>query len=402
MTSCWQNYRIKLHNLSEDKINKIFDIANTFRFCYNWGLEFCNKAYKEGRRHPTLVDMTSAFTEFRNSEGNEWLLEYNVATCRYAFMNVRNAFEKFFNKHCRYPRFKSKKNAEVKFKVDGNKISFHGENNRYIHIPGLGRRICDLIDCKSHNIPVGANIKYHNVYIKYDGIDFWLSLSVETEIDILEATGEPLGIDVGFRNPAVLSDGTMYDPPNKHRLGILNNRRQKIQSAISKDRERRYKTARHTRTKYDEIPKSKNEIKRELAYRKTLRRISNIYKSHYHKISKDIANREPSYVVLESLDVRGLLSKKNRPVNHYAYEARMATLAEYISYKCELKGSKVIRAPKDFKSSKICSRCGHEKTRMYGNKLYVCQSCGLHIDRDINAAINLRNYGNSVLLGQAI
>ena len=400
MYSYWQNYRIKLHNLSKEKIEQIFKIGHAFRYCYNWGLNFCNKAYEEGRKHPTLIDMTTAFTEFRNSEGNEWLLEFNVATCRYALMNVRTAFEKFFNKQCRYPKFKSKRNAEIKFKIDGCKLSFHGENGRYAHIPGLGRQQCDLIDCKKHNIPVGPDIRYHNVYIKYDGIDFWLSLSVEVMLEEKEAHGEPLGVDVGFRNPAALSDGTLYDPPNRHRLGVLDNRKRKIQAAISRDKNRRYREARRTKTKYEEIPKSKNELKRELKYRKTHRRISNIYKSHYHKISREIANRAPEFVVLENINVKELMSKQHKPTNHYVFEARMATMIEYIDYKCRLEGSEVIYAPNDYKSSRICSRCGYVKEKMHGDKLFVCPHCGLHIDRDINAAINLRNYGESVRLGQ--
>lgn len=403
MKSYWQNYRIKLHNLSEEKINAIFDIANAFRYCYNWGLEFCNTAYAEGRRHPTLIDMTTAFTEFRNREGNEWLQKYNVATCRYALMNVRTAFEKFFNKFCRYPKFKSKKYAEVKFKINGCKLSFHGDGNRYAHIPGLGRRQSDLIDCKKHNIPVGPNVNYHNVYIKYDGIDFWLSLSVETfvEEEEMKAYGEPLGIDVGYRTSAALSDGTMYDPPNKHRLNVLDNRKRKIQSAISRDRNRRYKEARRMRTKYDEIPKSKNELKRELRYKKTSHQISNLYKSHFHKISREIANRKPEYVVLEDLDVQHLLSKDKRPTNHYVHDARLAMLIEYISYKCESVGSEVIYAPSNFPSTKTCSRCGHIKPKIYGNKIYVCPTCGLRIDRDLNAAINLKKFGETARLGQS-
>ena len=268
MNYIWQNYRIKLY-LNATQQEQFLRISNAFRFCYNWGLNFCNAEYEAGRKHPSFVTMTGAFTEYRNNPEHQWLLEFNVATCRYALKNVRTAFEKFFTKKCRYPKFKKKRYAEKKFKVDGCKITFYN-NGTYVHIPGLGRRMSDLVYCGNHSIPIRPDVEYHNVYIKFDGIDYWLSLSVKMrnpiDMDEFVLPGEPLGIDIGLRTAATLSNGMEFAGVNRYREHILDNRRRKIQSAITRDIERRKTIAARTKTKYEDIPKSKNQRKREIRY----------------------------------------------------------------------------------------------------------------------------------------
>lgn len=396
MPSVWKMYRIKLHNVSQEKQNQIFKISNTFRYCYNWALSYFNKSWFENGQRKTAIDACTEFTRLKTTVPEfKWLNDYNVATCRSAIYNARNALEKFFEGYCRYPRYKSKKNKEVKFKVDGNRVSFRGKDKRYVHIPGLGRKFTDFLDCKKHKIPSGPNVRYHNVYIKYDGINFWLSMSVELIDPIIKiANNESIGIDVGLRTSATLSNGMEFAPPNPRRLAVLENRKRKIQSAIAKDRNRRIKESERTKTKYEDIKKSNNQVKRERKYQKTLHSITNLYKSHYHKISREIANLRSESVTLESLGLRAM----NRDKPHsskYMIPARLGMLSEFIEYKCRDIGSKIIKAPQNFASTKTCSRCGNKK-HIGGEKIYICEKCGLRIDRDLNAAINLRDYGLKV------
>lgn len=392
--SVWMNYKIVLDLTDEQK--EIFDhICHTFRFCYNWALNYCNTAYREGRNHPTFVKLASIFTEYRNDPKHKWLLDYNVQTCRYAIKNVLDGYQKFFAGQVRHPKYKKKRTADKKFKIEGSRMTFR-KNGEYVHIPGFGTRNCDLIHCPGSIIPYGPNIVYHNVYLRYDGIQYWLTLSVEMIIpfDMTEFTleNEPLGIDLGVRTAATLSNGMTFESPNRQRVKILDNRRRKVQSSIYRDRQKRMAIAKRTKTKYEDVPKTKNELKREDRYRQTIRDITNLYNTTYHKISKQIANLKAKFIVVEGFDARDLLCKeKHRNANDMVH-AKLSTLREFISYKCKLNGTRVITADWNYPSSQICSRCG-SRHKIGPSKTYTCPECGLVIDRDLNAALNLRDFG---------
>ena len=221
----WQNYKVKVHNVTEKQKEFLFRNIDIARYCYNWGLAYCNNEYKEGRPNPTKVDLTLAFTKYKNQKGNEWLKEVESSVSRFALFNVKTAFVKFFNKINRYPKFHSRKSSKKNFQVRGERIRFHGENNRYIHIPGAGTDPDMKFDLKNHNIPVGPNIKYSRVVISFDGDDFWISLSIEFR-DAIKLFGytEPIGIDVGIRTTATLSNGIVFEAPDQKRVKVLENR----------------------------------------------------------------------------------------------------------------------------------------------------------------------------------
>lgn len=258
----------------------------------------------------------------------------------------------------------------------------------------------DLIDCGNHNIPFGKNIKYDNVRIKFDGVNYWMSLSVKTIIPIvcnntIDNDDDVVGIDIGIRTSAYLSNGKSFDGPNEKRLRILDDRLRKIQSAVDRDRRKRFNQSISTKTKYYDIPKSKNQIKRETKLAKTRNRIINIYKSRYHKISREIANEHYKTIVLEDLGVSSIIQNAiGKDLRNNLYQGRLATLSEYISYKCRQEFTTVIYADRDFPSSQICSCCG-SRYKIGKEKIYSCPVCGLVIDRDLNASINLKNFGLS-------
>lgn len=127
MESRYIGYKIKLFP-TPDQAKRLIQICNTFRYCYNWGLEFCNKAREEGRKHPTWIDMEKEFTTFRHE--NKWLENYPRTTCTNAFKNVSNAFERFFSKQCRYPKFKSKRKDRMRFHTREDRMRFIGVKSK--------------------------------------------------------------------------------------------------------------------------------------------------------------------------------------------------------------------------------------------------------------------------------
>ena len=181
MSEHWTFYRTKIHNVSDSQKQTMISICNTFRFCYNWAVALY-KENLEKQIYMSFFDLTDEFTKFRNLPGNEWLLDYDLNTCRFALANAHQAFENYLNRRTDFPKFKTKKHSKMTFQVRGERIAFFGDDNRYLRIPGLGRsRKGNSLDCKHHRIPVGPDIDYYNTVITYDGKDFWLSLSIKED-----------------------------------------------------------------------------------------------------------------------------------------------------------------------------------------------------------------------------
>ena len=390
-----------LHNLSQEQISLIHSYIDYQRFCYNWALENWNRKYEETGKSSGYYELSTLFTEFRNKDENKWMLDFDSGAGKIAIRHLCTGFKKYFGKHCKHPHFHKKKRSKKRFGVRSSRVCFSGENNRYLGIPGFWsddkKRL--WFDCKNNPIPVGDNIKYYNGTLSFDGLNYWFSVSTvdinENQENIsIEADEEPLGIDIDIRTTATLSDGTMYDPPNPYRVKILNNRIKKIEKATSRDRRRRLDKAAHMRVKYDDIPKSNNQIKRERKLIKAYQDLHNLYDTHFHKVSKSIADKHPSFIVLERTNFRSM-GRKSKLFSKNFSKVPLYTLSKYIEYKCADNGSTIIKAPYDFKSTKICYRCGNE-TDIGKSKIYRCPCCGLEIDRDINAAYNLLDYGKKL------
>lgn len=392
-------FKTKLHGLTDEQKKRVKELSDVRRFVYNWGYNYVQDLYNIGQPYPKFIGLCTAFTELKKQEKYRWLKDYQVTLCRYALKDLDAAYQNFFDKTCRHPKLKGKDRDTIRFATRPDRLSFKGSEGRYAYIPGLSKNRKDLIDCNNHRIPHHKGVKYEDTRIKFDGLNYWLCVAVRVKTPFVEVesmyrtpgTSEPIGIDVGIRTSATLSDGTVYERPNKHYQDVLENRRNKLQAAISRDQRHRMKESARTGVPYEDIPKSKNELKREEKFNKTCDRIANIYQTHYHQIAADIVKRHPDFVVLEDIDI-GDLQKSNRHYSGNIYEARLGTIINYIGYKCVENGIPVIYADDDFPSSQICSFCGN-RHKPGPEKIYRCPYCGYIIDRDLNAAVNLLNFG---------
>lgn len=394
-------FRIKLHNLTNEQKQKIKDLSDLSRFSYNWALEQVQSYYAETGKHLSPLDMDKRFKELRQTPGYEWLLNFNITTPRYAFRHLEKGFQKAFKKKSRIPKFHSKKVHGIRFAFRGEKMSFILKGKyTYVSIPGICRFQDNLIDCGEITVPIGKEFTYNNAIIKFDGLDYYLTFSVKCHYpfqmddnELAKYRNEPLGIDLGVRTPAALSDGTIYENPYKEKIDKIMSKIRNIQSAIGRDRTRRLKESARTRTKFVKVPKSNREIKRETVFLKLHKKVHNIYDTLYHQISRQIVDKNPEFVVMEGFNIEELVRDSEFSNKKVAiYQARMGTLRSYIKYKCEEQCIPVILADDEYPSTQLCSRCKH--TYPIGKtKIYRCPHCGLVIDRDINAAINLRDYG---------
>ncbi|MCX7950992.1 MAG: RNA-guided endonuclease TnpB family protein, partial [Clostridiales bacterium] len=141
--------------------------------------------------------------------------------------------------------------------------------------------------------------------------------------------------------------------------------------------------------------KTKNIIKLELLVLKTLRRLKNIRHDYIHQITTSLVRTKPEYVVMESLNTCGM--RKNRKLSKSIQQQLFHEFKRQMEYKCTWNNIKFILADRFYPSSKTCSNCGHIKDNLsLSERIFICDECGYEIDRDLNASINLKNYGKSI------
>lgn len=374
-------YKIKLYptDNQKERLNILIDL---YRYVYNWTISTIEEYYAFSDLLIPINDACSLFAKKRNAEGNEWLKAIPINTARHAIMSAYASYSMFFKKKSRHPKYKTKKNSKKYFKIRGERIYFRGDK---VGFEGLGKR--ENIECGNHNyIPVGPDIKYYNCTVVFDGYDYWLCVCVEMIDPIIHnKTEEVIGIDLGLRQLATLSDGTVYKLPD---ISTYTKREKKLSRQINKNYRRRLEQANQAKTKLDEIPKSKNMLKANKALKKAKDRSKNIRHSYISNMTTEIVNKYPSTIVLEDLNVNSML--KNKYLAHDISESMFATIRRQLEYKCKNAGIQIVYADRFFPSSQICSGCGNRQ-RIGTKKEYICPICGLRIDRDLNAAINLRN-----------
>ena len=389
-----KGFKIKLYPTEEQKEFLNRQIA-LFRWVYNWTIDEEKLAYTqfketgEGPRFINLIALMSKFSALQKSEEYSWLKGINTHTAKEAMRNALHAFDCFFAKKSRFPKYKSKKKSNKYFQVrnESNAFYFDGE---YVRISGLP--FGDKILCKNHPIPKGESVRYYRCTIKFDGYNYWLSLNTEVDRDYLkehsptEYSDTSIGIDVGYRTMAQLSTGQSYYHPN---IYVLEKRKRRQQKRLAKMRNNRVNKAKQARTKLDNVPLTANEEKLQYQYYKTRTRIKNIKNYYSNKVSKEIANMFPKRIVMENLRVKNLIRQKH--IARLSREISLYRLRTQIEYKCKDRGIEFVLADSHYPSTKLCSRCG-SKYNPGNSKIYKCPSCGLIIDRDLNAAINLSRY----------
>jgi putative transposase len=191
---------------------------------------------------------------------------------------------------------------------------------------------------------------------------------------------------LGIKNLAVCSDGTIYPNINKtKKIKKLKKRQRRLQRSIS----RKYKLNRKEgESRYE---KTSNIIKSKKLLLKIHHRLSNIRQNYRHQITTEIIRRKPRLIVMEDLNVQGMMS--NKYLSKAVQEQGFYEFRRQIEYKAEFKGIKVIIADRYYPSSKTCIKCGRVKKDLkLSERIYRCE-CGNVIDRDLQAAINLKRYG---------
>ena len=369
---------------------KLFQYANTARFAYNWALGREQENYKNGGKFISDKDLRKEFTQLKKTDDYAWLNNVSNNVTKQAIKDACEAYRDFFKGYTKFPRFKSKKHSVQKFYQDNVKIQF---TDTHVKVEGFStskqknKQKLNWIRLAEHG-RIPTDCKYCNPRIKYDGVNWWITVGVEYEDCTEIPSNEGIGIDLGIKDLSICSDGSTYKNINKtQRVKKLEKRKRRLQRSVSRKYEENKKGGSYCKTS--------NIIKSEKELLKSNHRLTNIRQNYLHQITSEIVKREPSFICIEDLNVKGIM--KNRHLSKAIQQQCFGEFRRQIEYKSAWNNIPVIIADKFFPSSKLCSCCGNiKKDLKLSDRIYKCE-CGNEIDRDYQASLNLKRYGEMVL-----
>ena len=302
-----------------------------------------------------------------------------------------NAFIRYFKKLGKYPNRKSFKDKHKSMYVDPYKIKFTSSKVKLEKISSSlkeNRQVLNWINlAEKDRIPL--NVKYYNPRVIFDGYNFYLTVGIEDKdyplkTKSLEKESNPIGLDLNI-NSFVTSSNDVYKNINSTRkIKNLTRRLKRYQRSISKKIEysKRYKI---------KLSTCKNFIKQKKQIYNIYSKLRNIRENSYYLISHLILSKNPKYIVIEDLDVKSMYKNKRiASLLQVTGFRKFVNILENISSKYNIPIKKVDRY---YPSSKMCSSCSHIKEKLsLSTRTYICSSCGLSLNRDLNASINLLNY----------
>lgn len=376
---------------------KLFECAGVARWAYNWTLEQQQINYKNGGKFLDDKTLRKRLTELKKTQEYKWLTNYSNNITKQAIKDACIAYKNFFEGRAKFPKFKSKKKNKQSFYQDIVKIFItetHVKLEKLTTSKKKNKQKLNWIKlAEIGRIPVGKEIKYYNPRITFDGLNWYLSIGVEEIQTKNEICTEGIGIDLGIKDLAVVSTGQKFANINmSSEVKKLEKRLKRLQRKLSKKYDLNKIKIEGGESRYR---KTKNIKKLEFVVLKTHRRLKNIKHNYIHCITTSLVRTKPEYVVMENLNVGGML--KNRKLSKAIQEQALHEFTRQMEYKCAWNGIKFILADRFYPSSKTCSECGNIKDILsLSERTFVCDACGYEIDRDLNASINLKNYGESI------
>ena len=368
------------------QITKLFQYAGTARFAYNWALNKEQENYKNGGKFISDNELRKEFTILKQTNEYRWLNHISNNVTKQAIKDACESYRRFFKGQNKFPKYKSKKKSRPSFFQDPVKIKFTGT---HVKVEGFAtskrankQKLNRIRLAERNRIP--TDCKYYNPRITFDGINWFISVGIDTNEDKSKLNTNGIGIDLGLKDLAICSDGNTYKNINKSEtVKKLEKKKRRLQRGISRSYEKNKKGGSYCKTN--------NIIKKEKLLLKVNHRVTNIRQNYLHQTTSEIVNRKPRFICIEDLNVRGMV--KNKHLSKAVHSQGFYEFRRQLEYKCADKGIPLIIADRFYPSSKLCSCCGNMKKDLkLTDRIYKCD-CGNIIDRDVQAAINLEAYG---------
>ncbi len=341
------------------------------RFAYNWALNRQIENRKNGEKFLSAIDLHKQLVKLKKTD-YPWMYEVSKCAPQFALMNLEASYKNFF-RNCKkrksgkkgFPRFKSKKNGLGSFTLDG----FIHVYNNCVKLPRIG-----IVRLKEKSY-IPTDMRVTKATISEKAGKWFIAISFEIPKKVCFKKRPTVGVDLGIKELAICSDGKIFENPRPLKKNLKKLKR--LQRRFSKKQKG---------------SNNKEKARKQLA--KLHYKISCIRKDCLHKITTYLTKAKSS-IVIEDLSPINMM--KNHCLAQAISDVGWYEFRRQLEYKGERYDCKVIIVDRFYPSSKKCSKCGNiKKDLTLADRIYQCESCGLEIDRDLNAAINLEKHASTV------
>jgi putative transposase len=355
------------------------------RFIYNFFLNYSKNCYENTKTSTNYYNWSKELSLLKKTKKYYWLNEINSQSLQSSLKNLDISFKKFFKKNSGFPKFKKKTISKWSFSIPQNISLLYSETNDkfgYLKIPKFNKQ---PIKTRVHRVlPNDYKIKMATI-TKSRTDKYFVSLVVEYEkqcslcfVENKSNNIDDIGIDMGIKDTLILSNGTKYNYP------INSKSFDKKIKRLNKQLAHRYKKGQKH---------SKNFEKTRIKLTKVHEKISNIKNNWIHQTTKSIiAENQGNYIFMEDLNVKGML--KNHKLAKAIQFQSWYKFKEVLKYKALWNDQKVVSIDRWTPSTKTCHKCGYKNENLTLNdRSWTCPDCNTYHDRDINAAINIKQFG---------
>lgn len=379
-----KSYKTEL-NPSEKQKQKIHQTLGVCRFIYNFYIAHNKEVYEKEKRFVLGYEFSRWLNnEFiPNNPEYKWIKEVSSKAVKQSIMNAERAFKKFFKGETNFPKFKRKRDQDIKaYFCNDRKISFKVERHR-IKIPTL-----KFVKLKEKGY-IPTNLEVVSGTVSYKAGRYYISVLIKEEElkrnNLVFTDG--IGIDLGIKEFATISNKIIKGNINKtQKVKKLEQKLKHETRRLSKKLLMKNKNKRGEKP----VTNSINIEKQILKIQKLYKKLSNIRNDYINKIVNELVKTKPEFITIEDLSVKRML--KNKHLSRFIAKQNFHAFRTKLQYKCKQYGIELRVVSRWFPSSKLCACCGNiKKDLKLSDRVYICNECGYENDRDLNAAINLKN-----------